>query len=84
MKVIEFLKKVQNIPLCYRKPLIEDEDLENLIAQIEVLYSDIERLTTERDEAVNCIYSIQTALENGNTTSAMEEIITYNFRLNAI
>lgn len=84
MKVIEFLKRIKSIPLCYRKPIIRDEDLENLIKQIEVLYSDIERLTTERDEAVNCIYGVQTALKNGDAIGAMEEIITYNFRLNTI
>lgn len=83
MKIVEFLKAVQSIPYWDRTPAISDDDLKNLINQYEALYSDIIRLTTERDEAVNCIYGVQTALANGDAADAMNEVITYNYRFSA-
>lgn len=40
MQIVEFLKRVQSIPLCYRKPLINDEDLEDLINQADMIKED--------------------------------------------
>lgn len=84
MKIADFLKAIQSVPYRDRTPVISDNDLKNLINQYEMLYSDIMRLTTERDEAVNCIYGVQTALANGDSVGAMEEVVTYNFKLNTM
>lgn len=45
-----------------------------------VLISDVSRLITQRDEAVNCIYAVQKALESRDIAGAMSEIVTYNYR----
>lgn len=55
-------------------------ELENLLAKENgILRSEIAKLTSERDKAVNCIYSIQRALEIGDAGGAMGEVIAYNF-----
>lgn len=43
------------------------------------LVSEIEKVTSERDEALNCMHAIQVALENGDSSMAFEEIVNYNF-----
>lgn len=47
---------------------------------IKKLLTDVERRTEERDEAVNCIYGIREAMDNGDAKAATEELITYEFK----
>lgn len=53
-------------------------DYAKSVKESKQLRSEIVRLTEERDRAANCIRGVQTALENGDPSDAMEEVIAYN------
>ena len=59
----------------------QHDQLADWLEELVCLRADIERLTTERDEAANCIYGVKTALENGDRVAAIEEIITFEYKI---
>ena len=59
----------------------QHDKLADWLEELVQLRQEVIKLTQERDMAVNCIYGVRTALENGDRNAAMEEVITYEFGL---
>lgn len=59
----------------------QHDKLADWLEELIQLRQEVIKLTKERDIAVNCIYGVRTALENGDRNAAMEEVITYEFGL---
>ena len=59
----------------------QHDRLADWLEELLMLRSERDRLITERDEAANCIYGVKQALENGDRVAAMEEIITFEYKI---
>lgn len=59
----------------------QHDQLADWLEELVRLRSEVERLTAERDEAANCIYCVKKFLEYGDYGAAMEDIITFYYKI---
>lgn len=80
-EAIKHAKQIAENRYCGTECATQHDQFAVWLEELLMLRDERDRLTKERDEAVNCIYGVTQALENGDMRAAMEEIITYEYRI---